>query len=616
MSNEAFRVTFQPEGRSVFVLPGTKLIEAAGQAGIILNTPCGGEGSCGKCRVEIYENPPPPSQACNRLLSEEEIASGLRLSCQLAVERDLVVSVPESARMFDQVVLTEGKEHAISFDPPVRKVCMELPESSIEDLCSDVDRLKDALRAENGEVGVDAARIRELAPLLRSDDSKLTAVLSGKAVMALEKGDTTGAVWGIAFDVGTTTVVGTLVDLETGRRAGVASRTNPQLSFGDDVVSRIYYTEQHEHGLQELQTRIVACLNDIILELAGAAHVDMDRIYEATAVGNSTMAHLLLGIDPSSIAHAPYASVYRQGIDTRADSVGLDLNANANLHVLPNIAGFVGSDTVGVILAARLMHRDEVCIAIDIGTNGEMAIGNRERLVTCSTAAGPAFEGARIRQGMRAAEGAISKVLIGEKVQVSVVGGGRASGICGSGLIDAVAEFLHAGILDTTGRIRDPKELPASVPDPVRQAVTTLDGQPAVVLVDSHASKTGEPVLLTQRDIREVQLAKGAIWAGILVICDEFGVEPDKVHSILLAGGFGNFIRRSNAKRIGMLPDLPTQRMEFIGNAAAVGARMSLVSRACRAEAGEISERCEYVELANRLDFQQLFTEGMMFPED
>jgi len=615
MPAESYRVTFQPDGRSVFVLAGTKLIEAAGQAGIILNTPCGGEGTCGKCRVELLDHEPPPSEACLRHVSAKEIERGVRLACQLEVDRDLVVTVPERARMFDQVVLTDGTEHTVGLEPMVRKAYVQLAEPTIEDVRSDVDRLKAALGPRGRNVKVALEHVRELGPMLRKDGFKLTVVLHDNRLVKFEPGDTSRAAWGVAFDVGTTTIVGVLVDLTTGLRAGVASRTNPQIHFGDDVVSRIKYIEDHEHGLAELQKRIVNCLNDIILELAGEANIDLDCIYEATAVGNSTMTHILLGVNPSPIAHAPYVNVFRGPIDVGAPALGLDLNAYTNVHVLPNIAGFVGSDTVGVILAARLMHNEDVCIAVDIGTNGEIAIGNRGRIIVCSTAAGPAFEGARIRHGMRATEGAIDKVVIRDDVEVSVIGGGRASGICGSGLLDVVAELLRAGVIDTSGRILTGGALPATVPDAVRKAVTTFNGQPAFVLVDGHASKTAEPILLTQRDVREVQLAKGAIWSGIRVLCSEFGVEPQDVSRILLAGGFGNFLRRSNAKRIGLLPDVPTPRIEFIGNAAAVGARMALRSRTSRLEAARISVKAEYVELGTRADFQMLFMESMMFPE-
>jgi len=615
MTRDTYRVSFQPDGRSVFVLHGSKLVEAAGRAGIILNTPCGGEGSCGKCKVEVLDCALEPSQADLRHLSEEEIARGVRLACQLEVDRDIVITIPESTRMFEQVVLTESIDHAITPDPQVRKAYLEIAETDSTDLRSGVDRLKDALHAEHNELEIDLPRIRQLGTAMNSGACKLTAVLNGAKIAGLETGDTRGSLWGVAFDIGTTTVVGYLVDLKSGHRVGLASRTNPQVHFGDDVVSRINYVEKHEHGLEELSSRIVTCLNDIVLELADAAQIDPAHVYEVTAVGNSTMTHILLGIDPSSIAHAPYVSVFSQSAEVEARSVGLEVSESAILHVLPNVAGFVGSDTVGVILASQMTHRDEVCLAVDIGTNGEVAIGNRERLIACSAAAGPAFEGARIRHGMRAAEGAISKVMIDEAIECNVIGGGRAAGICGSGIIDALAGLLNAGIIEPTGRMVGPGGLPAGLPDAVRRAVVSLDGQNAVVLVDSHASKTGEPVLLTQRDVREVQLAKGAIRAGIEVICTEFGLKPTEVTRILLAGGFGNFVRRSSAKRIGLLPDVPTSRIEFIGNAAAAGARMALACRNCRGEAEEIGRRTEYMELANMADFQALFAEHMVFPE-
>ena len=615
MTRQTFRVTFEPEGRNVFVLRGTKLIEAAGQAGIILNTPCGGEGTCGKCRVEVRGASPDATEADRRHLSAQEISDGCRLACQLAVDGDMVVTIPESARFYEQVVLTEGKEHEFEFQPNVRKQFVQLSPPTVEDLRSDMTRLKEELVGPADSLGADLRVVQHLPGFLREQDFKVTAVLVDNELVCLEKGDTTGALWGVAFDIGTTTVVGTLVNLATGARGGVASRTNPQIHFGDDVVSRIRYSEQHADGLAKLHRRVVDCLNDIILELTTNAGVDSDDIYEATVVGNTTMTHILLNIDPSPIAHAPYVSVFQDSMDLNAQSVGLDINLHANLHVLPNIAGFVGSDTVGVILASRLMHSDQVRLAIDIGTNGEVVVGNRDRLIACSCAAGPAFEGARIRFGMRATEGAISKVVINEEIEVGVIGGGRARGLCGSALLDAVAELLRAGVIDCAGRIVAAEDLPSSIPDKVRRAVVTFDGQPAVVLVDAAGSKAGEPILLTQRDVRELQLAKAAIWAGIQVLASEFGVKPEEPAQVLLAGGFGNFLRRSNAKRIGLLPDIPTSRIEFIGNAAFVGARMALSCRACRDEARVISRKTEYVELANRPAFHAYFVDAMTFPE-
>ncbi len=614
MHRDTYRVTFQPEGRSVFVLGGAKLVEAAGRAGMILNQPCGGEGSCGKCRVEVLSNAPAPTAADRRHLDEEALAGGWRLACQLEVQGDMVVSVPQETRFFEQLILTEGKGCAYPFCPNVRKRFATVPEATVEDQRSDLDRLKDAIGEES--LRADLALVRALPGMLRRETEGVTVVLEGDGIQSLEGGDTTGSLWGVAFDIGTTTIVGTLLNLagtHYGGSAAVAARTNPQVHFGDDVVTRISYIEKHADGLDKMRKRLLTCLNEIIIEMCEAAGIEPESVYEATAVGNTTMSHIFLGVDPSPIAHAPYVAVLREGIDVKARSLGLEVGRDANLHVLPNIAGFVGSDTVALILASGMARQEEVRLGIDIGTNGELVLGNSERLLACSCAAGPAFEGARIRQGMRATEGAISKVVVNEDIEVGVIGGGRASGICGSGLIDAVAQLLDAGMIDETGRILTADEAPDDLGDGLRGALVSFDGQPAVELVGARRSKVGEPILLTQRDIREVQLAKAAIQAGIQVLADEFGVAPQGISQVLLAGGFGNFIRRSHAKRIGLLPPISNDHIEFVGNAASTGAKTALVCAECRDEAERLSRKTEYIELASRPDFQLYFSEALMF---
>ncbi len=614
MERETFRVTFQPDGRSVFVLRGTKLVEAAGQAGIILNQPCGGEGTCGKCRVEVQRNAPEPTSSDRRHITADRLAEGWRLACQLTVGADMVVSVPQETRFFEQVVLTEGAGRAYPFSPNLRKKYVTVPKATVEDQRSHLDRLKDALG--EGDLEAQLSLVRTLAALIKDKDRALTVVMEGGEIQWLEEGDTSGRLWGVAFDVGTTTLVGTLMNLSDESHAGrqfVSSRTNPQIHFGDDVVSRITYIGQNPDGLDKLRKRLTGAMQEMIHDLCGQAGIEAESIYEVTAVGNTTMAHILLGVDPASIGHAPYVTVLRESVDVKAREVGLEINRNANLHVLPNIAGFVGSDTVAMILASGMARDEAVQIGIDIGTNGEVVIGNKDRLIACSCAAGPAFEGARIRYGMRATEGAISKVVVNDGIEVGVIGGGRPSGICGSGLVDAVAQLLDVGVIDATGRIRAGADLPDGVPDAVREAVTEFEGQPAVVLVPEGRSKIREPILLTQKDIREVQLAKAAIQAGIQVIAAEFGVKPEDVDRVLVAGGFGNFIRRSHAKRIGLLPPVATDRIEYIGNAASSGAKIVLACRDCREEAEHISRTTHYIELANRPDFQMHFMEAMMF---
>ncbi len=616
MKRQTHRVTFEPEGRSVFVLSGTKLVEAAGRAGLILNQPCGGEGTCGKCRVEVLADAPPPTAADRRHLSEEELESGWRLACQLSVEGDIVVSVPQQTRFFEQLVLTEGEGCKYPFEPNVRKTHMEVPPPSVEDQRSDLDRVKDAIG--DRMLKADLSLIRALPGILRDGADGVTVVLEGREIQWIERGNTVGDVWGVAFDIGTTTVVGSLLNLAGppgSSSDAVAARTNPQVHFGDDVVSRISYVENNRNGLQKMRKRLLACLNDILIELCETADAAPESIYEITVVGNTTMSHIFLGIDPSPIAHAPYVAVLREAVDVKAREVGLDVNRNANLYVLPNIAGFVGSDTVGLMLASGMARGEEVRLAIDIGTNGEVVLGNRDRLLACSCAAGPAFEGARIRCGMRATEGAISKVAINDEIEVAVIGGGgRATGICGSGLIDAVATLLDVGIIDETGRILKAEQASPELPEALRSSLVYVDGQPAVTLVPARESKTGEPVLLTQRDVREVQLAKAAVQSGVQVLAREFGIAAHEVVQVLLAGGFGNFIRRSHAKRIGLLPYVGNDRIEFLGNAASTGAKTALVCRSCREEAERLSRSTEYVELANRADFQQYFSEAILFP--
>ncbi|MFP4175592.1 MAG: ASKHA domain-containing protein [Candidatus Brocadiia bacterium] len=616
MTRETVRVTFQPEGRNVFVLTGTTVVEAAGQAGIILNTPCGGEGTCGKCRVRVKGEAPEPTPADRRHLEEEELAEGMRLGCQMRIERDTVITVPDETRFFEQVVLTEGKEHQFDINPNVRKFYLDVGEPRSDAPRSDVDRLQDAFPEEMGEISLDLEMIRRLPGLMRDGDFKVTAAVEGNDVVSLEPGNTTSRVFGVSFDIGTTTIVGSLLDLSSGNRLEVASRTNPQVHFGDDVVGRVQYAEEHENGLDQLHRRLIGCMNEIILELSDGAGVELGEIYEITAVGNPTMTHTLLAVTPEPIAYAPYVPVVRDAVDCRAGDVGIDVHPGANLHVLPNISGYVGSDTVAVAVAARMKHSSDIRLAIDIGTNGEIIMGNRDRLVSASCAAGPAFEGARIKYGMRGSEGAIDKVVINEGIEVGVVGGGRARGICGSGLLDAVAELLDAGVIDSGGRVRGGDDLPGGAPGGLSDALVTVDEEPAVVLVPAHESKTEGPIVLTQKDVRELQLAKAAIWAGIQVVCAEFDLEPAEVPEILVAGGFGNFIRRSSAQRVGLLPDMPGNRIEFIGNAASVGARVALMCRSCREEAREISREADYIELAHRPDFQMHYADAMMFPED
>ncbi len=601
---DSCKVTFQPDGLSVHVFPGTPVLEAAGEAGIVVDTPCGGKGTCGKCRVQIVEGAADPSEEEKNIFTSEKLESGFRLACQTRINSDIVITIPSSSRFFEQKILTDGDGEAV-LEPCLEKRCVEVTEATLEAPRSAQERICEALDSSELPYRVFA----DLPGILPEGMGTVTAVTDCGNVIAIEPGDTSATLLGAAFDIGTTTVVGVLVDLKTGKRLRIASRTNPQVTFGDDVVSRIEHAGTAK-GLDELRDAITGCINEILIELT--EETGTDAVYELTAAGNTTMSHLLLGVNPASVAVAPYAAVFRGPVRAQAAELGLSMNPRGVVHVLPNIVGFVGSDTVGVVLATGMMSGSGIRLAVDIGTNGEIVLAKDGRLVCCSTAAGPAFEGARISQGMRAMPGAIEKVIIAGDIGINTIGNAPPRGICGSGLIDAVACLLDAGIIETTGRMPGRAELPDTVDTSLLDRAIEKDGQPAFLLA---SGGEGGEVALTQRDVREVQLAKGAIYAGIQTLLAEENIEIDDIDEVLLAGAMANFIRRSNAKRIGLLPDIPSEKIRFVGNAALAGARMALVCSSCRDEAEKISSSVGYVELATQTNFQMLFADAMMFPD-
>ena len=612
--HSSFKVEIQPEGRVVTVMSGASLIEAVGKAGVVLDMPCGGQGHCGKCVVQIVDDPPEPTPADTEVLDPKEIAEGFRLGCQTIVTSDMVVRIPDRARMFQQKILTAGVDREFALDPNITVKTVTVPVAELGDQRSDFDRLALALDGAVDGVWAELEVIRTLPAAIRNGENLVTVALEGNEVIGVDPGDTSEHVYGVAFDIGTTTIVGMLIDLKTGHQMAVSATTNPQVAFGDDVISRICHANEEEGGLKELHDSILDCVNERIADLAGQAKIDTNNIYEVTFAGNTTMNHILLGIDPRNIGEMPFVTAVRKAVNAKADRLGVKIRPGGNIYALPNIAGFVGGDTVGMVLSACLHCEDDLVLAIDIGTNGEIVLGSKNRIVCCSTAAGPAFEGARIEFGMRATDGAIDRVVINHDVELNVLGDAEPRGICGTGLIDAISEMLSKGIIEDTGRMCPADELPAGTSDAVRRrCVESEDGAQFIL---AHNGPEGKPVVLTQRDVRQVQLAKGAISAGATSLMAVMGVRPDDLHAVLLAGAFGNFIRRSQAKRIGLLPNVLNEKIRFIGNAAGTGSKMALASRHCRAEAEDISRKCEFIELATRPDFQMAFAEAMIFPAE
>ena len=617
MAEKTHRVVFQPDGRTLTVRAGRTLLEAARAAGIHLEAPCGGKGTCGGCRVIIPHEAPPPSAACLRELSGEEIRHQMRLACQVRVDRDLRVVIPEETRLGNQKILTEGVERQVPLAPNVHKVAVHLPEPSVSDQRADGERLLDAL-AEKGlaDLTIDVKTARDLPVRLRSLDFHPAVVVIGDEVVHVDRPGASEACYGMAFDIGTTTLAGYLTDLVTGQVVAVASRANPQTAYGDDVIARIEYCGRQAGGARMLQALAVDAMNEMVAEACRRADLKPSVVYEVTMVGNTTMNHLLLRLPVTQIARAPFVAASAAAHSVAARDVGLKIHPLGRLYTAPLIASFVGADTVGVILATGMNESARLRLAIDIGTNGEIVLGTRERLIACSTAAGPAFEGARIRYGMRAATGAIDRVdLQGETLVLHTIDDAPAVGLCGTGLIDAVAAMVEGEVLGASGRMRAAADVAGRRGDPaLARRLVGSDGDPAFLLAGKKETESGHPILLMQKDVREVQLAKGAMAAGVEMLLEEFGAKIGDVEEVLLAGAFGNFIRPDRALAIGLLPRVPVAKVKFVGNAAGAGARMLLANRRLRQVADDVARGVEHIELSQRPDFQARFAEAMLFP--
>ncbi len=424
----------------------------------------------------------------------------------------------------------------------------------------------------------------------------------------------TERIYGIALDIGTTTIVAKLVDLHDGKLIATKADFNPQARYGDDVVSRITFADTDDK-LTELQQIIIDCINELIAGLCKKTGIDSQQIYEITAVGNTTMTHILLRLPIAQLGQAPYNAHSLDAHDISAQKLKININPQANVHVVENIAGFVGSDTVAAALAVDINLAEELTLLVDIGTNGELVCGNREKLYAASCAAGPALEGARITQGSRAVDGAIEAVFInanGADIDVDVIGDSQPASICGSGLIDAVAVMLDLGVIDSTGRFNSDKQFIDSLPPLIANRIIKSDGQPAFIIARMDCSYK-PAVILTQKDIREVQLAKAAIAAGIRLIMKQLNLRDEDLQQVLLAGAFGNYIRRESALRIGLLPKVSLEKIHFVGNAASSGARMILLNQTARELAGHLAKRIEYLEIAHQPDFMNIYTDSMTF---
>lgn len=608
-------ITFQPVGRSFTVKRGNTLFDIAAEAGVEVDTVCGGNGSCGKCRVRFEDLTPAPTPLDYLHLTAGEIAQGFRLSCQVAADRDMVVQMPPGGSRVGVRILHHGVSRDIELLPNIRKVFVPYENPRLKQHISDWDRLRLVLPRKLRPVDISLGVLRKLPGFIRNP-AGLTMVLTGRRVIELEPGDTATQQYGVAFDIGSTTIVGFLMDLATGAEVAVASTVNKQNAYGDDIIGRLSRSQRNSEGLRKLHDMVIEQLNGLIADLAGRTGISTGRIYEVTVVGNMAMHHFLLQLDSTYLGLAPYAPVIREEYVVNAEDLGLMICPEAPIFVLPNIAGFVGSDTVGVMLASDLGAGAEYKMAIDVGTNGEMALANRERLIACSAPAGPALEGARIKMGMRAALGAIDHVHIGGDVEVTVIGGVPPVGICGSALIDIVAELRKAGLMNRSGAFLRKSELPPDTPPRLTERLIEAEQRKNTYFILAQAEDTGgeKDVVFTQQDIRECQLAKGAIRAGTMILLDEMGITDDDLAEVQLAGAFGNFLEPESALRAGLTPNVPLDRIRSVGNAAGVGAKLALLSVQERKRAIRIAQRTEHIQLSGSAAFQKAFTVAMQFP--
>jgi uncharacterized 2Fe-2S/4Fe-4S cluster protein (DUF4445 family) len=497
------KVTFQPQGRTVYVLPGTKIIEAAAMAGVIIDTPCGGAGTCKKCKIAIIE-PSGDRVDC--------------LACQRTIDKNTTIEVPQNSLMLGP-----------------------------------------------GKIVVDSEIVHKIIPDRKCEN---------------------GECFGVAVDLGTTTLAASLVNLKDGAEIAVMGSHNPQISNGDDVISRIKFSIENSEGLANLQKAVIRQINSMIDHLCKKAGIKRQDVLEISVAGNTAMQHLFRGIEPSPLAQLPFEPNWRGGESVKASELDIHINPQGVIYIFPVIGGFVGGDISAGMLAVDLLNQPQPLLMIDIGTNGEIVLVKDNKIFAASTAAGPAFEGAGISCGMRAMNGAIEKVKFeNNKFVCNVIGDTKPVGICGSGLIDMMAEFLNAGVVDCTGRM------------------------------NSEEIELAPKVKITQRDIRQIQLAVGAIRAGISIMLKKADIKPSDLKHVLVAGGFGSFIRRNHAQRIGLLPDdISHEKILFIGNTSLAGAKLALLSLDVRKKTQDLADRAEHIELSADFDFQNEFANAMIFP--
>lgn len=624
-------VDFEPLSRRALILPDKNMYELLINSGIFIRSLCGGLGTCGKCKILVQKGQNflnQPTKIELDSFSKEELRKGWRLACQTRVSYDSMetlkdqnppqfrVFLPEELLFEDFKILTSGLNKGVKIHPNIKKVFLRVEKPSLDKPFSDLERIQTAFKNSTNTIDISNFEIelntlKKIPDVLREKKHEITlTLLNNRRIIDCEPGNTLNANFGVAIDIGTTTIVAYLINLNNGKTYGVASCLNPQTAFGEDVVSRITYSSANQDGLNQLNSTLMKALNDLIKKVCNKANISASNVYEATVVGNSVMHHIFLSINPKYIGLSPYVPAFQHGMDINAEKLHLDISKQGNVFVLPVIAGYVGADTIGVMLSSQIDNEDSFTLALDVGTNGEIIIGNKDLLATGSCAAGSALEGAHISNGMRAAAGAIDSITIDPKtfeVSYTTIKNKSPIGICGSGLIDCVAEMLKVNLLSRSGTFNK------TLLDNHRLIKTQM----GVEFLITESSDPTHPITISQNDIREIQMAKGAFFSGTRIIMQYLREKHNydgEISQIFLAGAFGNYINKENAKFIGMIPDIPNEFIYQIGNAAGIGAQNALLDTDLREKAHKLLNKTHYIEIAVEENFQKEFANAMYFP--
>lgn len=612
-------IQFEPVGRRGESPPGETLLECARILGIDVVNLCGGLGECGRCVVQVINGKVSEPTAVEwEFLLPEKIAQGYRLACCTIPHSDCKVQVPPESLSSPQRMQVEGEELPVEPNPLTQTYLVFLEPPTLDDLRSDATRLTDSLEQQHDleEVTIDIDVLHQISPRLRKgidpSDGKLRAHVGMREREIIGLLDLGAPPLGLAVDLGTSKIALYLLDLTTGRTLASHGLMNPQIAYGEDIITRIAYIDKDESHATRLRELVVEALNETVAEMCVKVDASPDHIVDTVVVGNTAMHHIFLGLPLKQLARAPYIPAVTSTLDLKARDVGLTLLPGGYVHLMANIAGYVGADHIAMLLAAEIEQQPGVTLAMDIGTNTEICLRHQGTLTSTSCASGPAFEGAHIKHGMRAANGAIEHLrLFEDRLEYQTIGGTPPVGLCGSGILDAMAQLYIAGILDKQGRLQD------------HPRVRTENGAREFILIDPHDFPQGTDdetpkhmITIAQQDIRQLQLAKGAMHTGIELLLHANGLQIDDVDQVIVAGAFGTYINIASAITIGMLPDLPLDRFRQVGNAAGMGAKLALISRTKRAHARALAERIGYLELATHPQFHTTFAQSMFIGSD